>query len=350
MLAPHVKQVGYYLVPFITLKGKHERWRAQASALGLSKAARTRLEWFIYHETKAGGNVSLTCRRFGIARKTLYLWQGRFDGKDLRLLEDHSREPHRKRQRAITPAEEERIVALRKQHIRWGKMKLAVLYQRAYAIPISSWKVQYTIEKYQLYYHPEKNKKLQAKRRRNQAKKRITELKRKPFPGFLIALDTIVIYWNSKRRYVLTAIDTVSKIAFARMYTTKHSKNAADFLKRVAYLLDYELWNTLNDNGSEFHKEFSDAVTELELDRYWSRLKTPTDNPVNERFNRILKEEFIDLGNMTDDTVLFNQRLTEWLIEYTFVRPHQTLGYETPWEFYQKTAKVLPMYSSRTGS
>jgi len=69
---------------------------------------------------------------------------------------------------------------------------------------------------------------------------------------------------------------------------------------------------------------------------------------VDERFNRTLKEEFIAMGNATADVVSFNRNLTEWLIEYAFVRPHQTLGYDTPWEFYQKTNKVLPMYPSRT--
>ena len=189
---------------------------------------------------------------------------------------------------------------------------------------------------------------MQKKRKRNQAKKRITELKRKPFPGYLIALDTIVIYWNGSKRYILTAIDTVSKIAFARMYTKKSSRNAGDFIKRMFYLLDGSVMNSLTDNGSEFHKEFIQACIELKIDHYWSRNKTPTDNPVNERFNRTLKEEFISLGNFTTDTVSFNRDLTEWLIEYMFVRPHQTLGYDTPWEFYQKTAKVLPRYSSRT--
>jgi transposase InsO family protein len=69
---------------------------------------------------------------------------------------------------------------------------------------------------------------------------------------------------------------------------------------------------------------------------------------MDERFNRTLKEEFIALGNFTPDPVQFNQELTEWLVEYVFHRPHQSLGYLTPWEFYQKTAKVLPMYSSCT--
>jgi len=82
--------------------------------------------------------------------------------------------------------------------------------------------------------------------------------------------------------------------------------------------------------------------------QYWSRAHTPKDNPVDERFNKTLKEEFVQLGNYTDDVLKFNHNLTEWLIEYTFVRPHQALGYDTPWEFYQKTAKVLPMCQSRT--
>lgn len=348
MLASHVKQVGYYLVPEITLMNKHERWRKQAKVLNLSKEARNRLEWFIYHETKAKGNVSLTARHFGIVPKTLYKWKNLFNEKNLRTLEDGSRAPKHVRQKEITPEEETRIIALRKKHICWGKMKIAVLYERAYSTPISSWKVGYTIKRYKLYPDIKKNKQTQAKKKRNKLKIRTTKLKKKPFPGFLIALDTIVIYWRGKKRYILTAIDETSKIAFARMYTTKHSRNAADFIQRMAYLLDYELWNTCHDNGSEFEKEFQKAIRELDLGDYWSRPATPKDNPVSERFNRTVQEEFVAFGNMTDDVLLFNRNLTEWLVEYNFVRPHQTLDYETPWSFYQKTAKVLPMYSSRT--
>lgn len=138
-------------------------------------------------------------------------------------------------------------------------------------------------------------------------KRRTTTLKKKPQPGFLIALDIIVIYWRVKKRYILTAIDTTSKIAFARMYTTKHSRSAADFIQRVAYLLDYELWNTCHDNGSEFCGEFQEAIHTLDLGDYWSRPATPKDNPVSERFNRTLQEEFVNLGNMTDNEMLFNR-------------------------------------------
>ena len=343
-----VTSFGYYLVPHHVFMGRHERWRKQADALKLSKEARTRLEWMIYYETTAKKNASLTCRHFGIVPKTFYKWRNQFDEKNLRTLETKSRAPKHVRQKAITLLEEERVVTIRKAHIRWGKVKLARHYRNTYKETISSWKIQYTIEKYKLYYNPKKNAQTQAKKKRSRAKKRITELKRQPFPGFLLALDTIILYWDGMKRYIITAIDTTSKIAFARMYTTKSSKNAADFLKRMMYLLDHEVWNTLHDNGSEFHKYFTEAIEDLKLNDYWSRVHTPKDNPVCERFNRTLKDEFLAMGNMNTDPQSFNRDLTEWLVEYNFVRTHQSLDYETPWQYYEKANKLLPMYSSST--
>jgi len=348
MLANHVKQIGYYLVPAITLLDQPSRWRKQADILNISKEAKKRLEWFIYYDGTGNRNASKTCRHFGIAPPTFYKWKNTFDEKNLRLLETHSRAPRHVRQKAVTPLEETRIVALRKAHIRWGKAKLSVHYKNIYGVALSSWKIQYTIKKYKLYWNPRRNARTQAKRKRSKEKKRITELARQPFPGFLIALDTIVIWRNGIKRYIVTGIDVVSKIAFARMYTTKSSKNAADFLERIVYLLDHEVWNALHDNGSEFHKYFREAAIRLGLNEYWSRVHTPKDNPVCERFNRTLQDEFISLGNMHTDPAVFNRTMTEWLIEYNFVRPHQTLGYLTPWQYYEKANKLLPMYSSRT--
>jgi len=54
------------------------------------------------------------------------------------------------------------------------------------------------------------------------------------------------------------------------------------------------------------------------------------------------------MGHMTADCESFNKNLTEWLIEYNFKRPHQTLGYETPINYNYRYHKVLPMYPSST--
>ena len=115
-----------------------------------------------------------------------------------------------------------RIVQLRKQHIRYGKEKIALRYQEIHRETISAWKVQKTIEKYRLYYHPLRTEKIRKKRARSQNKKRITQLKQKKVSGFLLQVDTVVIYWNQFKRYIVTGIDKYSKIAFARMYE-KHS-------------------------------------------------------------------------------------------------------------------------------
>ena len=350
MMRYPVKKIGYwFLVSTEPLLGKHERWRKQAEVLKLSKEARTRLEWMIWYENK-GKNAAKTARHFGITRQCFHTWKKRFDGINLKTLETHDRAPKRVRQREITPQEEGRIIQLRQAHLRWGKMKIAVVYKNTYGTNISSWKVQYTIKKHGLYFHPQHNQRTQAKRKRSKEKKRITTLQRKPFPGFLIALDTIVLWFKGEKRYIFTVIDTVSKIAFARMYTTKSSKNAADFLNRFLYLLDYEVWNAGHDNGSEFYKDFQKAIETAKLGDWWSREHTPTDNAFNERFNGTLRREFLEMGHLTADTDRFNRNLTDWLIEYTFVRPHQSLGYLTPWAYYQSAARVSPMWSSRTGS
>jgi len=326
---------------------KAAHWRKVAKALKLSQKACARLEWMIFYRFTAENNASLTCRHFGINRKLFYAWLNRFDESNLRTLEDRDKAPKHTRQKEITQTEESRIIELRKKHIRWGKLKLKKIYKDIYSEKISSWKIQYTIKKYKLYYHPIKNEKMQKKRKRNQKKKRITELSKKQYPGFLINFDTIVIYWNGIKRYIFTGIDSVSKVAFARMYTTKSSYNARDFLQRMYYLLEGKMFNAGHDNGSEFCKLFAQLCVELNITQYFSRPHTPKDNPVCEKFNQTLQQEFIDLGNFTPDCQEFNHLLSEWLIEYNFVRPHQALGYSTPIQFTEKTLKVLPMWPSR---
>lgn len=319
---------------------------AQHLSQNLSREAAQRLKWFDYYRNT--GDASLTCRHFDISRKTFYKWRARYDPHNLVTLEDRDRAPVQRRQREISPLQESRIVALRRERIRYGKMKLARRYEQRYGETISTWKIQKVIEKRNLYYNPVKTAKIAKKRRNSIKKRRITELKKKKRTGFLICLDVIVIHWNGCKRYIFTAIDHYSKIAFARMYTTKSSFNGQDFLQRLYVLFDQKIENLQTDNGSEFLGMFGKACEELGIAHYFSRVRTPDDNPVDERFNRTLREEFIQLGNFTPDPVRFNRDLTEWLVEYDFYRPHQTLDYMSPMEFHHTYHKVLPMYSSRT--
>ena len=335
----------------LKLLNEYERWRRVANSLKLSREARLRLEWIIsYYE---GSSATQVARRYGIARKTFYKWFGEFERNNLYSLyrlEDKSKAPQKVRQREITSTEEQRIIQLRKKYIRYGKMKIQAIYQTAYGERISSWKVQRVIDVYKLYYNPVKTAGIRRRRLKAQKKKRITELnldKLKWYQkktGYIICLDTVAIHWNSLKRYIFTAVDKYGKVAYARMYTNKSSRNGEDFLYRLHFLLDGKIPRVGHDNGTEFEKYFKTACGKLKIEQYYSRVRTPKDNPNNERFNRTLQEEFIDLGNFHSNPDVFNRMMTKWLIEYNFKRPHEALGYLTP----MKISKVSPMYSSCT--
>jgi transposase len=226
------------------LRDAHARWRKVAELLRLSRAARGRLEWIIFWE-KNHKDVSLTARHFGISRKTFYKWSARFDKDFVRGLEDESRTPRRRRRRQYTGRQYERVMVLRRQHLRYGKMKLLALYRRRHTQDhsISAWKIQCIIKASGLYYEPVKQARINRKRSITHTRKKITELKRKPVSGFLLCVDTVVRYWHGQKRYILTAIDRHTKVAFARMYTTHSSASAQDFLHRLYILLDGKIEN-----------------------------------------------------------------------------------------------------------
>lgn len=172
-------------------------------------------------------------------------------------------------------------------------------------------------------------------------------------PCFLFQLDTIVICWNNLKRYILTAVDHATKLGYARMYKNKSSRSAADFLYRLRYPVNQPIENLQTDNGSEFAWEFERATAKLGIQRYFSRVKTPKDNPEIERFNETLEYEWLYNFNLSLDPEELNPRLTEWLIEYNFNRPHQSLAYLAPVEYIEKElakirSPVLSMWSAST--
>ena len=346
-----IKTSGFYLIRNIKLsKNKYERWKKISKTLSLSKEANQRLEWIIYYYTKANRNVSLTTRHFGITRSKWYFWINRFNEENLRTLENNSTAPIKRRQKEYTNIQYVRMVKLRKEFIRYGKEKLLIKYKLKYPKDkqISIWNVQCIIQDSGIYYNPEKQARTANRRSKAQKKKRISELKNRPKTGHLLCLDSIVRNINGYKRYIITAIDKYTKIAYARMYNSHSSFCTQDFLLRLNYLLNNQIENIQTDNGSEFQKYFDKACEKLNLDRYYSRVRTPKDNAICERFNRTLKEEFMQLGNNNSNIETFNQNLTEWLIEYNFNRPHQSLEYMTPMGFTQKYSKVSKRYSSNT--
>jgi transposase InsO family protein len=292
----------------IVLKDRYECWRGVADLPGFTTHARLRVEWMVFYYTAGKESAALTAQQFGISRKTFYKWSKRFrDSKyDVHSLADRSRTPHRKRHWQVTLIQEERIRRLRKRYPYYGKKKLKVIYERQYSEEISTWKIERVIRRRKLYPDQKKAEKITRKRARarQKPKKRITQLVKNGRPCFLFQLDTIVIYWG-------------------------------------------------NDNGSEFALEFERATTKLNIQRYFSRVRSPKDNSEIERFNQTLEYEWLYNSNLSLDPEELNPRLTEWLVEYNFNRPHQSLAYLSPVEYIEKElakirSPVLPMWSAST--
>ena len=341
---------------FLKFNQKHHMGRISEQA----QKRLTMIEW--YYQVK---DVTTTCRLFKLSRKTFYKWLGRYEksGKKLSSLEDVSRAPHTRRAVNLSFKEEMNIKKLRQEHIRLGKTKLQILYRRKYEGYMSQHHIQYVIEKHNLYYDPVVAKRVRTKKKHWGAKKiRINEVNPRDYltddKPFFFATDTIVLYLPGAKRYILTAIEYDKKLAYARVYRNKSSLSAFDFLLRLNMLVDGKIAAVLSDNGSEFAKYFDQACRRLNIVHIYTRVKTPKDNPVDERFNRTLQEEFMQVSEYfepalaSDDLTEANNLLTEWLIFYNFERPHQTLKYKTPVEWYNsyQLKEVSPMYPSITNN
>lgn len=251
----------YYYFPSkpIILSDKWVRLR-RIGQRELSPQAQLKLEWMIFYFTIAGREATKTAGHFGISRKTLRKWLGRFDETNLKSLEEKSRRPDHVRTWTVTPQEEERVVALRQQHLKWGKQKLQRVYRKIYpGESISAHKIQRVINVHKLYPEPDQREKRQQQSRRRGNKTYIHTLDKQPELGFLWHTDTIIIWWYGVRRVIFTALEEMTKI-----------------------------------------------------NQVYSRVRTPKDNPALERFNRTIQDEWLSLSKVgLDDINQANQDLTE---------------------------------------
>lgn len=320
---------------------KYELWRGIAKDNKLSTKASLRLEWIIFYYTAGKKNASHTCKHFGVSRSAFYFWFSRFDETRIKSLENNRSSPKTKRKWTPDPIILPRMIALRKEHIHWSKTKLAVVYKNTYGESISSWQFQRVIREFSLY-PPRKN----SHWANNGAKKQRISLSVRQSAKNLYSIDTKVLHLFGKKNYVVCALGHDEKIAYARAYSTHSSAAAADFLGRLSYLVNGKMEIILTDNGSEFAKHFDYACKQRGITRYFSKPRTPKDNPEIERLIKTFVEEWLNDGHWSPNLQQFNKYITNWLIVYNSVRPHQALGYQTPLQRAMQTGLVSKRSSS----
>lgn len=170
-------------------------------------------------------------------------------------------------------------------------------------------------------------------------------------PGDLVEIDTVVKFAWKIKRYIITAVDIHSRYSFAFCYERPLSINARDFIKKLQTVFPYPIKAIQTDNGSEFHKYFRDYLKEQDIIQYWNYPGRPYRQGHIEKFNRTIQEEFIDWNEvLLDDTYVFNQKLTDWLIWYNTKRYHWGLNLTSPVDYLIKNSFVSKMCWTNTSS
>jgi putative transposase len=320
---------------FTYARARPAAWAAlEALPPPLSKAARRRLSWIDFYRHH-GNNASLVCRHFAIARATFYRWLARFDPKDLSSLEDRSRAPLTRRKPTTPTGTVDAILSVRDAHPAWSKYKIAVVLKRDLSITVSASTTGRVLKRYGRIEKKASLARWRAAKGRNARKRRPKDLVASA-PGELVQVDTkhLNLPWAEKR-FHFEAIDLATRYKVSGIARTGSSKSAEAFLRRALAAFPFAVLAIQTDNGSEYAHVFERACEEAGIPHYLSYPRCPKQNAWVERVIRTAQDELYLFHEVPAD-IVDHAKLLRWFDhEYNEVRPHQSLGYLTPGEYYR---------------
>lgn len=281
---------------------------------------------------------SATKEAFGISRPTLYRWQkALYEGcGKLESLNPRSTAPKRKRRRTIPETVSAFIIKERTYDPYLGKDKLAILMKEdgiADLSPSTVGRILNDLKRRGALPHPKKySYYARTGTFREKTIQKRTKLRSTHHQGNLVKADSIVRFHNGIKRYIVTALDTEGKFAFAYAYKNHSSDSATDFMKLFKTIAPVSLTHVQTDNGSEFAKHFDMYLTQNGIVHFHTYPRCPKQNSEIERFNRTLSDAFIKQNRqlLAYDIAAFNGKLMDWLLWYNTRRPHWSLGLVSP--------------------
>jgi len=156
-------------------------------------------------------------------------------------------------------------------------------------------------------------------------------------PGYLGSQDTFYV-GNLKgvgRIYQQTFVDTYSKVAFAKLYTTKTPITSADILNdRVLPFFEAQelpMLRILTDRGTEYCGKVEQHDYQLylainDIDHTKTKARHPQTNGICERFHKTILTEFYQVAfrkNLYSSLEELQKDLDEWIDYYNNHRTHQ---------------------------
>ena len=271
------------------------------------------------------GNVSKTCRYFGVSRESFYQWRRAYEEKGEPGLINNKPCPENPSLRIPQPIEE-KIIYLRKNY-HFGPLKISWYLERFHDIKISRSGCYYVLLRNGLNRLPE-----------NCRKRSMPEFRRyeKQVPGHHVQVDVKFLFFQDKRgnrikRFQYTAIDDSTRIRALKIYSRHTQANAINFIDYVVKKFPFRIKVIRTDNGHEFQAKFNWHVRDLGMEHVYIKPGTPRLNGKVERSHLTDKKEFYQLIDYKDDVDL-QEKLAEWEAFYNCHRPHSAHAGKSPYE------------------
>lgn len=156
-------------------------------------------------------------------------------------------------------------------------------------------------------------------------------------PGYLGSQDTFYVgtFKGVGRVYQQTFVDTYSKVAFAKLYTTKTPITSADILNdRVLPFFeehDLPMLRILTDRGTEYcgraeQHDYQLYLALNDIEHTKTKAQSPQTNGICERFHKTILQEFYQVTlrkKIYENIDSLQKDLDEWLFYYNNERTHQ---------------------------
>jgi transposase InsO family protein len=156
-------------------------------------------------------------------------------------------------------------------------------------------------------------------------------------PGYLGSQDTFYVgtLKGVGRVYQQTFVDTYSKVAFAKLYTTKTPITSADLLNdRVLPFFEEHslpLLRILTDRGTEYcgkaeHHDYQLYLAVNDIEHTKTKVRSPQTNGICERFHKTILQEFYQVTfrkKIYTDLAGLQADLDTWVAYYNNERTHQ---------------------------
>jgi transposase InsO family protein len=286
-----------------------------------------------------GMSVTDVARRNGVSRQSVHTWLRRYANGGMAALADKSSKPE-SCPHQIAPVVEARVVALRRQHPRWGPRSIRTQLAKEGFAPVPGVSSIYrTLVRHHLL-EPTQRKRSRADYKRWE-RSRSMELWQMDVVGrFYLADGTEV--------KVVTGVDDHSRFCVCARVVARATA------RPVCEALQWALEKhgvpdqILTDNGKVFTARFGQGPGPVLFDRICANngirhLLTapfsPTTTGKVERFHKTMRSDFLVDHNRMHPTIAALQRaLDAWVDEYNTERPHQSLGDRPPTERFSLAA------------